>query len=221
MQNIKEKYLERVQELIVKGEASLSQAESLARSKYTNALKIDIAEFSSWKSSSLNFLKQIPLLDNHFFDEFFNNVKMPGSGHLKYGIGILRGLKEDIEKGLLESGVELVKAEVFTDLLEMAEYLLEQGYKDPAASLTGAVLEIELRNLCSRKGIDVKKADDISCLNGKLKDKDVYSQVQRSSIEAWKKIRDAAAHGKHDEYTENQVKDFLSGLRRFIGEYLG
>lgn len=221
MQNIKEKYLERVQELILKGEAILSQAESLARSKYTNALKIDIAEFSSWKSSSLNFLKQIPLLDNHFFDEFFNNVKMPGSGHLKYGIGILRGLKEDIEKGLLESGVELVKAEVFTDLLEMAEYLLEQGYKDPAASLTGAVLEIELRNLCSRKGIDVKKTDDISCLNGKLMDKKIYSQVQRTQIEAWKKIRDAAAHGKHDEYTENQVKDFLSGLRRFIGEYLG
>ena len=50
---------------------------------------------------------------------------------------------------------------------------------------------------------------------------EVYSQVQRSIIEAWKKIRDAAAHGKHDEYTENQVKDFLSGLRRFIGEYLG
>jgi len=217
MQNIKEKYLERVQELILKGESSLTK---LDRHGY-----IQSSVFAEWETSCLNFLQGLPLAKskNVFYDKFDSQVnpKYMTKESVNYGIGILRGLKEDIEKGLLESGVELVKAEVFTDLLEMAEYLLEQGYKDPAASLAGAVLEIELRNLCSRKGIDVKKADDISCLNGKLKDRDVYSQVQRSSIEAWKKIRDAAAHGKHDEYTENQVKDFLSGLRRFIGEYLG
>ena len=217
MQNIKEKYLERVQELILKGESSLTE---LDRHGY-----IEASAFAEWETSCLNFLQGLPLAKskNVFYDKFDSQVnpKYMTKESVNYGIGILSGLQEDIEKGLLESGAELVKAEVFTDLLEMAEYLLEQGYKDPAASLAGAVLEIELRNLCSRKGIDVKKADDISCLNGKLKDKDVYSQVQRSSIEAWKKIRDAAAHGKHEEYTENQVKDFLSGLRRFIGEYLG
>jgi hypothetical protein len=103
----------------------------------------------------------------------------------------------------------------------MADHLLGNGYKDPAAFLIGAVLEGELRNLCKRNSIEFKEGDGINSLNSKLADNNIYTSTVRSQIQAWKKIRDSADHKKFDDYTENQVKDFLSGVRKFIGEYLG
>ncbi len=38
----------------------------------------------------------------------------------------------------------------------MAEYLLKEGYKDPAAVITGSTLEEHLRKLCIKNGIDIE-----------------------------------------------------------------
>jgi hypothetical protein len=68
----------------------------------------------------------------------------------------------------LQSISELIHADIFADFLEMADYLLEQGYKDPAAVITGSVLEEHLRKLCDKNGIDTtqnnrpKKADTLN-----------------------------------------------------------
>ncbi|MDQ6985209.1 MAG: hypothetical protein Q9M91_02850 [Candidatus Dojkabacteria bacterium] len=66
---------------------------------------------------------------------------------------------------------QLAFSEIFTDFLEMASHILSQGYKDPAASLIGAVLEDGLRKLCQANDIKVKTSDDIASLNTKLADK--------------------------------------------------
>ena len=62
--------------------------------------------------------------------------------------GILAAAKEDYIGGLLDDQKTLVCAEVFTDFLQQADYLLREGYKDPAAVIAGAVLEDGLRRLC-------------------------------------------------------------------------
>ena len=54
--------------------------------------------------------------------------------------GILQALRDDYESGYLQSVVELIHAEIFADFLEMTDYLLQQGYKDPAAVVIGSVL---------------------------------------------------------------------------------
>ena len=51
--------------------------------------------------------------------------------------GALRALRRDYDAGYLSKFQSLVRAEVFADFLEMAEHLLEQGYKDPCAVLVG------------------------------------------------------------------------------------
>ena len=55
--------------------------------------------------------------------------------------GILRAAREDYANGYLFDIKQLIAAEVFDDLLEQAEHLLDAGYQEAAAVLAGAVLE--------------------------------------------------------------------------------
>ena len=52
--------------------------------------------------------------------------------------GILRALRTDYDAGNLQSVIELIHADVFADFLDMADYLLQQGYKDAAAVVIGS-----------------------------------------------------------------------------------
>jgi len=137
--------------------------------------------------------------------------------------GILRALRDDYASGHLQSLVELVHADVFADFLEMAQYLLEQGYKDPAAVIIGSVLEEHLRKLCQKAGITTsqsgaatKKAD---ALNSELAGASVYSKLDQKSVTAWLDLRNKAAHGRFGEYTEEQVLLMLQGVRDFSGRH--
>src|SRR5579863_4831157 len=47
--------------------------------------------------------------------------------------GIVKALKDDVQQGFLSSARELIHGELFGDFLEMADFLVEEGYKDAAA----------------------------------------------------------------------------------------
>jgi uncharacterized protein (DUF2164 family) len=134
-------------------------------------------------------------------------------------VGILRALRADIADGYLQSMEELIHADIFGDFLEMADYLFEQGYKDPAAIIAGTVLEEHLRNLCGKNGISAiqsgkaKKADTI---NAELAGSNVYSKLDQKSITAWLDLRNKAAHGKYGEYTKDQVALLIQSIRDFV-----
>lgn len=117
----------------------------------------------------------------------------------------------------------LISADVFADFLEIADYLLSEDYKDPAAVMIGSVLEEHLRQLCQKSGIGIefaskgsmrpKKADR---LNSELTKKEIYNKLEQKSITAWLDLRNKAAHGQYDEYTKDQVSFMLQGVRDFI-----
>lgn len=137
-------------------------------------------------------------------------------------LGILRAMREDYAAGYLSSIAELIHADVFADFLEMADHLLTQGYKDPAAVMTGSVLEEHLRKLCDKSGIPTaaganpKKAD---LLNAELAGASVYSKLDQKSVTAWLDLRNKAAHGKYTEYTKEQVQALQDGVRHFMTRY--
>jgi hypothetical protein len=135
--------------------------------------------------------------------------------------GILNGLYKDLEAGLLIDIRTIVEAEVFSDLLEMAEHLLENGYKDPSAMLIGAVLEDGLRRIARKHHIVVKDDDNISSLNQKLYQKQVFNKLSFDQIRVWSGIRNSAAHGKFDEYPIEDVRLMLEGVRILLDKYLG
>jgi molybdopterin-guanine dinucleotide biosynthesis protein A len=134
--------------------------------------------------------------------------------------GILQALRNDYAAGYLRSVVELIHADVFADFIEMAEHLLDQGYKEPAAVILGSVLEEHLRKLCQKNAIDTivpsdgraKKADT---MNGDLASASVYSKLDQKSVTAWLGLRNSAAHGKYSDYTKDQVGHMLQGVRDF------
>jgi hypothetical protein len=153
---------------------------------------------------------------------FAQHLREIRSEFLKQAIGgILRGLYKDLDSGLLIDIRTIVEAEVFSDLLEMAEHLLENGYKDPAAMLIGAVLEDGLRRIARKHHITVKDDDNISSLNQKLYQKQVFNKLTLQQVKAWNDIRDSAAHGKFDEYPIEDVRLMLEGVRILLDKYLG
>ena len=137
--------------------------------------------------------------------------------------GVLCALLIDTKEGYLKSAEELVHAEVFSDFIEMADYLLQGGYKDAAAVIIGGVLEGHLRVLCRKHGIDPdmsaqsggrpKKAD---AMNNELAKAGVYSKLDQKNVTAWLDLRNKAAHGHSSEYKKEQVDIMLAGVRDFM-----
>ena len=150
----------------------------------------------------------------------FKQVTQGFTGNVKSGKGILQALREDIEAGYLKRIETLVSADIFDDFLEMAQYLLSQGYKDPTASLVGAVLENGLRRMCLAHGITLSVKGDISSLNKKLADAEVYNRLTQKKVQVWNDIRNNADHGKFNEYEMDDVNEMLKGVRNFLQQYL-
>lgn len=138
-------------------------------------------------------------------------------------VGVLKGAYEDYTTGFLSNIRDAVRAEVFTDFLEMAGYLLSEGYKDAAAVMTGSVLEQRLRQLCKANGVDTevitpdktrpKKADQ---LNSELAKASVYGILDQKAVTSWLDLRNKAAHGLYDQYSREQVNLMYQGVTEFL-----
>jgi len=221
---MKEKLLKRIEELLKKAE-EVKRTGKLSR--YGNYYIVNEDTFLEWSTNVENLIILIAGKDSIYYENFISNVKARHPyvierypSDVDNGIAILRALKEDLEKGFLVTIRDLVIAEVFSDFLDMAQHLLDNNYKDAAALLIGAVLEDGLRKIAEKNNIPVKISDDIGALNSKLADKRIYNRLIQRQIQAWKAIRDSAAHGRFNEYKLENVKLLLEGVRNFLAEYL-
>ena len=141
--------------------------------------------------------------------------------------GILTAIRADYAADRIKTFQELVHSDLFADMLEAAEYLLGESYKDPAAVMAGGVLEQHLRELCRKHLIDTTfttpggdtKPKMIDTMNADLAKASAYGKIEQKQVTAWAGIRNAAAHGKYGEYDGNQVRQMVTGIRDFIGKY--
>ena len=140
--------------------------------------------------------------------------------HTSSVIGVVQALRDDLDAGYIKSLTEVVHAEVFSDFLDMATHLEENGYKDPAAVLAGSTLEGHLKKLGTKNGIDIIGPDGkfikAERLNQDLHKATVYGLLDQKSITTWLDLRNKAAHGNYTEYTAGQVKLLISGVQDFI-----
>jgi hypothetical protein len=134
-------------------------------------------------------------------------------------IGILKALRTDYAAGYLQTVEALIHADIFADFLEMADYLLSQSYKDPAAVIVGSVLEEHLRKICGKYTVATssctspKKAEAI---NSELCAAGAYTKLDQKNVTAWLDLRNNAAHGHYDQYTQQQVELFSQSVRDFL-----
>lgn len=136
---------------------------------------------------------------------------------------VAAGLCEDLKTGWATSVMELVHAGTHSDYLDMAEELLDKGYKDAAAVIAGSSLEVHARALCIKHNVDIelapgkpKKAD---VLNADLKKAGVYGDLQQKQVTAWLGLRNKAAHGDYAAYDERYVRSLVQSVRDFMLRY--
>lgn len=138
---------------------------------------------------------------------------------LRVLIGIATALRDDIRDGWLTSVVELAHADTYAGYLEMAEGLNGQGYKDPAAVIAGTSLEVHLKALATKYGVDLQMANGrqkmASVLNDDLKREGAYNALEHKQVTAWLAIRNSAAHGDFGEYDTAAVKGLIEGVGNF------
>ena len=143
-------------------------------------------------------------------------------------IGVLRALRVDVANGKLGQFEELVRANVYADLLAQAEGLLADRYARAATVVAGASLEDHIKKLASKYSLAPLAANGspkkAAVLNSELKAAGVYAETQRATIEGWQKLRNDAAHGDpgFEPPTDTLIPNIapmIAGIRGFLAQY--
>lgn len=216
----RDRLLSRVDELLALGKEVLAtrRSGSQGHREYVDAGKI-----RGFRSAVLSFIERTYSPTHTHYREFDKAVDGTYPSDAESGLAILQSIRGEIAGDWLFSIKGLITAEVFADFIDMANYLLGQGYKDPAAVIAGSVLEEHLRQLCQRNRIETdvrteadvrpKKADR---LNADLASADVYSKLDQKAVTMWLDLRNKAAHGQYAEYNSDQVRNMVSGIIEFM-----
>ena len=218
--NLHDKYNERFKEFIKRGDGILQKYGWTGQEYPHNYPATD--EFNQWYASAKNLIEKTCDKDSGHYKQF-DDLYAKNSGNsyfLAACMGVFKAAYEDFESGMLEDVRTLITAEVFTDFIEQAEYLLGEHYKLPAAVLTGAVLEDGLRTLCNKKGIQLGVKTKLETMNVELCKAGVYNKTVQKQVTAWSAVRNSAAHGRDTEFDESNVRDMISGIINFNSSYL-
>lgn len=212
--------LKRVDGLIKEGQQVLQTEKPWKRARGSS---VDTPAFQAFKTSSLSFLLRTYGAAHPFYKQFDQHVAGTEPTATKTGITLLQAVKTEMEGGWLFSTKGLVSAEIFSDFLDMASYLLSEDYKDAAAVMIGSVLEEHLRQLCEKNEISThiekegkQQAKKAETLNAELTKANVYSKLDQKSVTGWLDLRNKAAHGNYEEYHKSQVELMMQGVTDFI-----
>lgn len=210
----------RIDELIRQAQIALR---NVRQTQYSMGPVMQAEEWTALRAAGLAFIESTFGCDHSYYKEFNDKLTDAHEYCGKYALGILTAMRDQIRGGWIESTKGLVSAEVFSDFLEMAEYLLDQKYKDPAAVVVGSVLEEHLRQVCKAASLPIedlshgqphaRKADN---LNADLARSGKYTKLDQKQVTAWLDLRNKAAHGRYSEYSNEQVTLMLAGVRDFV-----
>jgi hypothetical protein len=215
--------LEDIQKRVVE---LIQKANNIIISKKANGsglIRIKASELIGLKTGALSLILKIYNSNHPYYLEIdkLTNYNYPITASKI--LNILNSVKEEVTGGWLFTTKGLVSSEIFANFIEMAEHLLSENYKDPAAVMIGSVLEEHLRQLCLKNDTEIdiekekktipKKADR---LNSDLATNQIYNKLDQKSVTAWLDLRNKAAHGKYSEYTKDQVQVMSFGVLDFL-----
>lgn len=217
-----ERLIAHTQDLISKGDALPARPSG---QQYTiGPTRLEARPFAEWYAQALAYLRS-SLPAGHTFIEQFVAVASPKKpndpviDNREAGVGVLSGFLADVRDGYLRELRALVAAEVFTDFLEMAEHLVEEGYAHAGASVAGAVLEDAMRRGLGTRG--VKATGSLESMNQVAADQGIYSRITAQQVKVWIGVRNSAAHGNWDAIEANQVQAMVRDLPSFLAQHLG
>lgn len=129
---------------------------------------VDLQQFKKWRASCNLLVSLMGDIADPWRDVLAGDIDNRSIVAISMQ-GTLQAIREALDKDLLISFEELVFAEAFSDLLEQAEYLFEQGYFLASGVILRAVLEERLHRMCKRHSCTPTKArPTIAAYNNEL-----------------------------------------------------
>ncbi|WP_028571651.1 DUF4145 domain-containing protein [Desulfonatronum lacustre] len=187
------------------------------QSEYGDYTVMDDEKALTWKVKAKNLLVATCGEESQHYREFTKAEEINSyesiSDPFKRMKAVFIAAMDDYKGGYLTSIKNLIQADVFDSELEQASELLSSGYKLAAAVIAGVVLETTLRDLCNREGIITGKLDK---MNADLAKAGIYNKLQQKRITALADIRNSAAHGKPEEFTESDVENMIRDIEQFL-----
>lgn len=199
--------------------AETQKRTQLGGSSYSH---IDAELILNWAVKARNLIARVCGKESEHYASFVEAEK-PNSyeespTRLKRMRAVFLAAREDFEGGYLNSIRNLVQAELAGNEIDQARELLQSGYSAPAAVVAGVVLENTLRSLCAKRALPVGGMERMNADLAKVGEYNVLVQKKVTSLAA---VRNSAAHGKTSEYTNEDVKNLIDEVERFVTERLG
>jgi len=235
---LREKYGSRLKELVAEGEAIKDGATLIPGRTSENwvtrqvrhgpaTYRIDTARFLKWKTNCLSLLDAI-VPRNHLHRTTIQTFQKQVTGYknLDWAIGVLNGIADDFDRNLLTASVAEIEYEVSCDYLEEAKALLSgQGVSDSnvttAAVLTGIALERRLRRLWAEHNAadgETTKPKRLGALIDELRKANVIKETKAKQLRAWADIRNHAAHGDQEQFSIDDLRYMIDGVKGFLVE---
>lgn len=134
-------------------------------------------------------------------------------------IGALRSLREAVDDDLLVTIDALITAEALGDLIEQAEYLLNEGFFLAAGVLGRAVLEEHLRKWCGRLGcMPTTGASSLNKFNAALYDAQAITKTEMMHVQAMAAVGNDAAHNT-PTLKRDDVERMIPDARTFLAQH--
>lgn len=199
----------------------LNELEKTKETKHSNFSgryeEVDADTLLNWLVKARSLVSRACGTDSEHYKEFLIAQEYKGY-ESNYDIfrrvkAVFLAAREDFEGGYLIPFRNLVQAEIADSELDQARELHQSGYVASAAVVAGVVLETTLRMLCDRKEIPHGKLDK---MNSDLAKAGVYNSLMQKKITSLAAIRNSAAHGKSQDFTNEDVDSMIIEVERFV-----
>lgn len=225
--DIKKKLLEHFRELIVIGNELL-----IDKNPNSWSSEVDRSNYVMWRTQVINLLDRVLPAKSSLrkrVGEFLNFRNTASSANEI--LFTLSAAENDFKSDMFDDLEKRIEAVVSVNYMEQAEDLIKESTDTsrsyvPAAVLAGAVLEKNLRTLCVKNVPPISvtkpggKKKTLNPLIDDLKAANVFNEIYAKQLRTWADIRNAAAHGRFEEFTKEQVALMIEGINQFLFNYM-
>jgi len=178
---------------------------------------------NAWMAPAENIVQMVCPNPDNAYRKRVNEITRSSGLMIPSRVGVftdlLSNLLIDIDQGLLRSVIDRVRAEVFDDFLDHAEFYYKDGRKNEAGVIAGVVFEDTIRKICDKKTIAQKGVKLDELISGLAK-AEVISQTKAKRARASAHVRTKATHAQWDEFALEDVKATIDFTRELISNNL-
>lgn len=216
--------ISRLNELISMGQSlseSLSSVSSTeySLSSYQSINRKCFEKAAMWRGSCLNLLKLKFGENSDYYQDFFRRINehFKNSGefyreNVSKATGVLGYILGALESGLTEDLFYQREIFLFSDLLKQAYEFLEKNFKEAAAIYGRIVLELTIKELASKNGIDENTFEQSII---KLRQQGIIHQPLETSLRANYQFGSLATHMNEEfkKRPDSEITEYLNFIR--------